>query len=58
VLAKGGEVVEGVDLVETTGVDKTHEEVAHRRSPGRLVGEGVFAMADGELEGGLAKVII
>jgi hypothetical protein len=44
VLTECGGVVEGVNLVELTGVDDTHEEVVHRRSPRRLVGEGVMVI--------------
>jgi hypothetical protein len=47
-----------VDFVQPTGVVDTHEEVAQRRSPRRLVGKGVFAMADGELEGDFATVVV
>ncbi len=34
---EGGQVVEGVGLIEFAGVDQAHEDVAHSRSRSRAV---------------------
>jgi hypothetical protein len=55
---ESGQVVKGIDAVESTGMDEAHEEIPHPSSILSLVTEGVFSMQDGHLQGPFADVIV
>ena len=52
------QVVERVDLIQLTGVDQAHEQVADAGPVLRLVKQSIFAMQDGLLQCPLAHIVI
>jgi len=54
---EAGKVVEGVDLHEITGVDETHEEVAHRRASLAAIKERVLSVPYRHLESSFAQIM-
>ena len=52
------QVVEWVDAIESTGVNKAHEEVTDVGSVFGFKEEGIFAMKDGPFEGLLAEIVV
>ena len=52
------EVLEGIDGVESAGVDKAHEEITHLGSPLGLVRERVLPVQDGHLQTPLADIVV
>ena len=57
-LLKLGEILEGIDLIQLTGVDQTHEQVTHASSILCLVEVGVLTMKFRFLGGHLIEVLL
>ena len=55
---ESGQVIKGIDAVESAGMDEAHEEVPHPGSVLSFVTEGVFPVQDGHLQGPFADVIV
>ena len=58
VLEQLGQIVEGVDAVQFTGVDQTHEQIAHVGTVFRLVEVRILAVQNRLFQCSLADVVI
>ena len=55
---ESGEIMDGVDIAEATGLDHTHEEIADIRPILGFVEQRVLAMANRRFEDSLAYIVV
>jgi hypothetical protein len=55
---QGRQILEGIDLVQLTGVDQTHEQIPHMSSIVGLVEVGILTMQNHFFERGFADIVV
>ena len=57
-LLQFGEIVEGINVVQFTGVDQAHEQVSHASPVRGFIKVGVLTMEDSLFQGSFAHVVV
>ena len=58
ILSESGQIVEGIDARETTGMDQTHEQLPHVCALFGFVEEGIGAVPDRHFQRSFAQIIV